>query len=286
MRKILKFHLVSIEPSGFQHAGAWYELAELVMHGFLRAGFDCTTSINRVESGRTNIVFGVQHATPEMKPLFPRETIFFNTEQLETLSPDFNHQKYMQIRYWAQQGYRFLDYSRENLAILNAWGAREVMLMPLGYVPELERLARSDSDFDLLFYGGRNDRRNRVLNEIANTGVNLKYLNGVYGADRDRFIEKSKVVLNLHLYESQIFELVRVNYLMHNKVCLLTEINKSTKIEEDLKELFVCSPRERLASAALDLLEQPDVITQKASLAYDWLRSRPQELIIKTIFSQ
>jgi len=158
--------------------------------------------------------------------------------------------------------------------------------MPLGYAPELDRLRKTKPLYDLLFYGGRNQRRNKLLNEINNIGVNLHYLHGVYGQARDHFIEQSKVVLNLHLYDSEIFELVRVNYLMHNRFCVLTEINETTKIEEELKALFVCSPKETLASAALDLVEQPDLIAQKASLAYDWVRSRPQELIIRTIFSQ
>lgn len=282
----MKFNLVSIEPSGFQHAGAWYELAELIMHGFLRAGFDCSTSINRFAPNRLNIVFGVMHVTPDMERLLPNNTLLFNTEQLVSLSKDFNHQSYMNIRFLAQKGYGFIDYSAANISVLESWGATEVILMPLGFVPELHRLRNIKPMHDLLFYGGRNRRRIELLKKIKDTGVSLHYLHGVYGQERDHFIERSKVVLNLHLYDSEIFELVRVNYLMHNKVCVLTEINETTIIDEQLKELFVCSPRERLASSALDMLEQPDVITRKASLAYDWLRSRPQELIIKSIFSQ
>lgn len=281
----MKFHLVSIEPDGFDHAGSWYELAELILHGILRAGFDCTTSINRFAAGRLNIVFGVMHVTPEMGPLIPKDTIFFNTEQLTTLSELFDHRKYMQIRLLAQKGFRFIDYSPHNIPVLESWGAHEVTLMPLGYVPELDRLHKSKSEYDLLFYGGRNHRRIELLKEIRDIGVNLRVLNGVYGQDRDRLIEKSKVVLNIHLYESEIFELVRVNYLMHNRVCVLAEVNTSTKIEESLKELFVSSPRESIASVALDLVDQPDIVEQKSSAAYEWLRSRPQESIIKTIFS-
>ena len=282
----MKFNLVSIEPKDFKHAAAWYELAELIMHGFLRARFDCSTSINRFAPNRLNIVLGVMHVTPEMERLLPNNTLLFNTEQLVSLSKDFNHQSYMNIRFLAQKGYGFIDYSAANISVLESWGATEVILMPLGFVPELHRLRNIKPMHDLLFYGGRNRRRIELLNKIKDTGVNLHYLHGVYGQERDHFIERSKIVLNLHLYDSEIFELVRVNYLMHNKVCVLTEINETTKIDEQLKELFVCSPRERLASSALDILEQPDVITRKASLAYDWLRSRPQELIIKSIFSQ
>ena len=74
------------------------------------------------------------------------------------------------------------------------------------------------------------------------------------------FIEESKFVLNLHLYDSELFEVVRVNYLMHNKVCVLTELNSSTKIAPELKNLFVCCSRETLASGVASLIE-----TQKNS---------------------
>ena len=281
----MKVNLVSIEPSEFKHAACWYELAELIQHGFLRAGFECSTSINRFAPNQRNIVFGVMHVTPEMERLVPKNTLFFNTEQLVTLSEDFNHQSYMNIRFLAQKGYGFIDYSEHNVKVLESWGAPEVILMPLGYVPELDRLQKAKPVYDLLFYGGRNQRRIEVLNQIRNAGVNFHYLHGVYGPDRDNFIEQSKVVLNLHLYPSEIFELVRVNYLMHNKVCVLTELNASTKIEQELKELFVCSSREAIASTALELAHCPDMIKEKSSTAYDWLRSRPQELIIKNLFT-
>ena len=280
----MKFHLVSIEPDHFDHAASWYELAELVQYGLLRAGFECSTGINHFIPNRTNIVFGVQHLSAEMEPLLPKDTRLFNTEQLPILSKNFCHQRYMQIRYWAQKGFRFLDYSAENAPILSAWGATEVSVVPLGYVPELDRLKKQPPKYDCLFYGGLNPRRHKLLHEIQELGVNLQFLNGVYGEDRDAFIEKSKIVLNLHLYDAEIFEIVRVNYLMHNNICVLTELNPSTKIATELTDLFVCCSRETLVSEVASVIDQPKTIQQTAANAYDWLRSRPQEMIMKSIF--
>ena len=92
------------------------------------------------------------------------------------------------------------------------------------------------------------------------------------------------MVLNLHLYNSEIFEIVRVNYLMHNNICVLTELNPSTKIATELTDLFVCCSRETLASEVASVVDQPETIQQTAAKAYDWLRARPQEVIMKTIF--
>ena len=60
--------------------------------------------------------------------------------------------------------------------------------------------------------------------------------------------------------------------------------NPSTKIDPELKDLFVCCPRDTLASEAVSLKDQPKKIIQTAANAYDWLRSRPQEMIMKSMF--
>lgn len=281
---MLNFNLVSIEPKSFNHAAAWYELMKLVHHGLLRAGFDCSISVNLFAPNKTNIVFGIHNLPSEMEPFVPKNTILFNTEQLPILSEQFCHQRYMQIRYWAQKEFRFLDYSAENVPILLNWGASDVVVLSLGYVPELDRLERQSPEYDCLFYGGLNPRRHKLLHEIKELGVNLQFLNGVYGEERDAFIERSKIVLNLHAYDSEIFEIVRVNYLMHNNVCVLTELNTTTKIALELKDLFVCCSRDTLASAVAALIDQPKIVQQKAADAYDWLRSRPQEEIMKSVF--
>ena len=126
--------------------------------------------------------------------------------------------------------------------------------------------------------------RKELFREIAELDVNLQCLYGIYGEERDLYIEESKFVLNLHSYDSEIFEVVRVNYLMHNKICVLTELNPSTSIETELANLFVCCSREVLASEVASLKDQPEKILQTAANAYDWLRARPKEMIMKSIF--
>ena len=62
-----------------------------------------------------------------------------------------------------------MDYCAENATVLSAWGAAEVILVPLGYVPELDSLKRQSPTYDCLFYGSRiNRRRHELLREIQN----------------------------------------------------------------------------------------------------------------------
>jgi hypothetical protein len=68
-----------------------------------------------------------------------------------------------------------------------------------------------------------NERRHRILNALGERGLNVIHLFDVYGQERDTAIARAKVVLNMHYYETAIFEVVRVSYLLANGVCVVTE---------------------------------------------------------------
>jgi hypothetical protein len=68
-----------------------------------------------------------------------------------------------------------------------------------------------------------NERRVRVLNDLEASGLIVKRLFGVYGSERDRYIARSKVVLNMHFYDPGVFEMARVSYLLTNSKCVVSE---------------------------------------------------------------
>jgi hypothetical protein len=67
-------------------------------------------------------------------------------------------------------------------------------------------------DIDVLFYGLINDRIAKILGDYKCSGLNIHTSFGIYEKDRDDLIARSKLVLNLHYYDSEIFEVVRVFY--------------------------------------------------------------------------
>jgi len=82
--------------------------------------------------------------------------------------------------------------------------------VPIGYVPELTRIAPAAEDIDVLFYGASYERRYAVLRDLHDRGLRVKWLSGVYGASRDAWIARSKIVLNIHYWDAKIFEKVRL----------------------------------------------------------------------------
>ena len=56
----------------------------------------------------------------------------------------------------------------------------------------------------------------------------MQVLFGVYGVERDAWIGRSQIVLNLHQASNYPFESVRVGYLLANRRCVLSEDSPSS----------------------------------------------------------
>jgi hypothetical protein len=116
--------------------------------------------------------------------------------------------------------FEVLDYQRRNVAFL---GAHDInaRFVRYGYHPELERPAfTSSKDIDVLFVGSQSPRRSRILSTIPG----IVTAQGCYGHDLDRLIARAKVVVNLHYCEEpHPLEVVRLNYLMANGCCVVSE---------------------------------------------------------------
>jgi len=79
----------------------------------------------------------------------------------------------------------------------------------------LNRFCRAaKEDIDVLFTASLGRAGRLFLINWKKTGTfALKRFFGVYGKERDEFIARSKLLLNIHYYSAKIFEAVRVSYL-------------------------------------------------------------------------
>lgn len=82
-------------------------------------------------------------------------------------------------------------------------------------------------EYDIIFFGTINRRRKILLN-ILSRNFNLKILEGVYGNERDKEIQKAKFIINLHYYDNAELEIDRVNIGILNGVRTLSECTNST----------------------------------------------------------
>jgi hypothetical protein len=180
----------------------------------LHLGHQVSYKSNVFVAAAQNIVLGPQFVKPETP--FPEGTILYN---LEPIGGNPN----MLMAEELSQRYVLWDYSPSNVAYWHEHGV-EAQCVPIGYVPELTRIPPVPrQDIDVLFYGAFNARRKKILAELEHAGVKAQLIQE-FGKTRDDMIARSKLVLNIHFYESpRLFEWVRVSYLLSNLKAVVCE---------------------------------------------------------------
>lgn len=253
------YNICIVQPPGYIHSLAFTELAELLMYSIRDAGRPAQIQTNQFVQGAVNVIVGAHLLGVSALRAVPEGTIILNTEQLTGVAEKWREQ----LTGWFESGLEIWDYSPANIDVIKALGAEKVRHLPIGFQRELQRIDISvEQDIDVLFYGSINERRREILKEIEGRGLNLKVLMGVYGKERDQWIARSKVILNHHFYESQIFEIVRVSYLLTNAKAVVAEVNPETVIDDRFRKGVVDVPYAGLVDAVCDLVQ--DTTKRKA----------------------
>ena len=254
------FQIVSISPPGYLHSAALAEVVETVYYGLRALGYEADRCLNRVVApGPQPVLFGAHLLGADDLPRVPPGTIIYNLEQISP-SSSWCSPPYLKLL----KTCRVWDYSPRNIATLAQMGVRgNVTRVPIGYVPQLTRIpASSEEDIDVLFYGSINDRRARVLNDLRAMGLNVHAVFGVYGHERDALMSRAKVVLNLHFYDTSIFEVVRVSYALANRKAVVSEYRPGTEMDADMVDAVRLVPYDKLVTSCAELVS--DVEARRA----------------------
>lgn len=258
------------------------ELAELITYSLQDLGHDTTFRINDLDTGRRNIVVGCHLLPTDLIPQVPPSTIVVNSEQIYDQDPfEWNRN----IFAWAST-FETWDYSPRNVAAFAQRGLTDVKLLKIGHQQQLSRIEKSpDPDIDVLFYGSVTDRRSVVFEEIRRRGLNLVTLFAVYGEQRDAYIARSKVVLNLHNHAAEIFEVVRVHYLLSNSVAVVSEVNPSTSVSDFYSEAVAGVPYAALADECERLVTDEVARRDRQQRGYDVISRYPQTAFTNELLS-
>lgn len=244
-----RVRLVTIRPNDYPHSAAFDELSAGLAAAFAELGSQVDTTINQPLTGEgINIVFGAHLIAPNVS--LPSNSIIFNVEQIGTgVMAQAAH--YVELL----KRHPVLDYSARNAALLKErTGNEHIHVCKIGYTSAMTRIAAAaKQDVDILFYGVINDRRRKILDELAANGLVVRVLTGVYGAERDGWIARSKIVLNVHHYDDRIHELVRSSHLLANRKVVVSECDEDTEIDDDIRSAIVGVPYDRLVATCKEL---------------------------------
>jgi hypothetical protein len=222
--------------------------------GWVHLGYDAKLSINDIEQDSRKIIIGSHLLKCHSIEQMPSSTIIVNTERIhENQNPGWHPV----IFKWVGR-FETWDFKPRNIEVFESMGIAGVKLMGIGYQPQLSRIGKADEqDIDVLFYGSRSRRRNAVLQQMRQRGLRVVSLFGVYGAERDEYVARAKVVVSPHKADSEIFEVLRVNYLLSNAKAVVCEVDSLAPIPDNYRDGFVGVPYDSLADECERLARDP-----------------------------
>ena len=273
-----------IKPNNYIHSLAYLEIAELLHYSVLELNKSSKISYNFIDINPKvkNIIFGAHLLNDDMINSIPSNTIIFNTEQIESINEIWKRR----ILLLASKGIIFWDYSNHNLDLLLTKLNVKGRLFEIGFQSNLQRIKINDNkEVDVLFYGSLNNRREKIINNLLKKNVKVKCLFGVYGKDRDDWIGKSKIVLNLHYYESKIFEIVRIFYLLTNAIPIVSEVDENTKLNNNYLKGIKGSNYEDVEKNILSLLENEKERKLIGLNGFNIIKKYPQINFTKSILN-
>lgn len=256
-------------PGNYPHAEAFREVAQGLQEGFAELGHVVKITTNPEELQGKAIVFGAN-----IQPtILPTDAIIFNLEQANTgwMTEPYLHQL---------RNYEVWDYSYRNISDLARKGVT-AKYCGIGYEPCLTKIQPQPEDIDVLFYGSIFGERVGILNAIEATGLKVQRLFGVYGAARDEWISRSKIVLNLHAYDNAPFEIVRVSYLWANSRFVVSE----GFFSESDSRMVVGKPEE-LPSLCLQYAQDPTARRLIAARGFQQFTKTRQSDYLKDLLVQ
>lgn len=209
------FNISITRPKNFLHSDAFRDVAESLAWSLVALGYSANVRENwlSTEEGDTNILFGAELLSPGQ--VLPPNCIIYNLEQP-------THEMMPKVQSLAR-GLRVWDYSAVNVKTWQELGYN-VRHVPIGFTPNLCRIPQNvPRDIDCLFLGWLTPRRKKILDDLTEAGLKVVYSDRCYGGARDCLIARSKIVLNIHHDGRDMFEIVRVSYLLANRCCVISE---------------------------------------------------------------
>jgi hypothetical protein len=261
-----------VKPEGYIHSEAFREVAT----GFYYA-LNVPMAIDPKTHYSAPLVFGAHLTDGEIIKL-PADAVIYQTEQIDTLTGNAwmtNH--YLQML----REHEVWDYSHLNVQRLKGFGI-EAKYVPIGYCPSMGNIELDqEKKIDVLFYGSLNIRRERILNDLKKTGLNIFTLFGKYGAERDKYIAQSKLVLNLHYYQAAIFEIIRCSHLFANKVCVVSEYGADKELEKPYYNAALFCNYDNIVETCHTVLKLQDGVQNVAEAGFEIFSKVTQKHILQ-----
>ncbi len=285
-----------VSPPEYVHSAGLHDIALSFQHSLRDIGHHVGITVEPGGIVGKALVFGA-HLIPKFGGSIDGDYVIFNSEQLYDGSP-WVTDAYLDIL----RRHETWDYSLNNIEYLKSKGI-EAKHCEIGYHPCMSNILSGKSAtitgessieykprgiglavgvYDVLFYGSLNERRQKIIDDLRSKGKNVVIVNG-YGAYRDKYIERARVVLNLHYYDTALFEIFRVGHLLANRKCVVSEYGKEPGLEAPYRLGVAFCPYDSIVDTCMDLLGDDILRSDIADTGFGNFKSRAQAEILRKL---
>lgn len=269
MRLPPPFNLMLVSPVGPVPPDVLAGAATMLREGLTRLGLPSRIVVNEYLRDATNIVFAAFNLDPGLIGTLPPGTVVYNSEMVVPGSP------FVQSMVPFVRAFETWDYSPTNVRRWESMGlGANVRLLQPAYLPSFTTVdLDAPRDVDVLFYGEPSPRRDALLRAIAATGADVHAKSAVYGPTLSRWLERARIVVNIHHRDEAVFEFGRLSRALANRRCFVTESGGEDDLDPTLRPGYVSAPAGELAAACRALLDDPARREAIAQRGYDLYRA-------------
>lgn len=155
------------------------------------------------------------------------------------------------------------DYSKENICLIKEkYPNADCHFFEMGYSPHLDHglsYNECEKDIDVLFLGGKTNKRQKILNEISQAGYNVMSIYRKNGPERADFFRRAKIIISIYSSEhTHCISASRFTPALCNNGFIITENCSNSEQNERWSQYTVSVEYEKLVSTVLEYLEQPE----------------------------
>ena len=177
----------------------------------------------------------------------PSRFIYYQVEQPSSIFLS-NHQLLKKTIYMMTKAEQVWEYSIGTRKIYSKYCENKLkwVPMPYYYIENFKlKLNQTQIDlvsyeydlceYDIFFYGHPNERRKKILDKLSKY-FKIKIGFGIYADEKIKYINKSKIIINLHFYRDAGLETCRINEILNYNKLIISE--KSQQDNENM-ELYI-----------------------------------------------
>ena len=206
------------------------ETSQAIQEALLLIGIDseaiCVDEKYSCDTDDLYIMVDIHHT-----PRFPKNYILIQNEQSGS---NWINEQLFDLMSRALGVWEFNPKHNEKWKQLGYNSFHVPMRTPVG--PYLEGLPEFVKDIDVLFYGTKGDRRvqveRRLRKHFPKKKIVFRYFD-LFGKEREDFISRAKIVLNIRYWPEGILQAHRIEYLLARGKCVVSETSGDDTLDSD-----------------------------------------------------